>query len=249
MSGISFIKDSVAVITGAGRGIGRAIAIELARQGALVACIARSEEQLRETVRIVTREGGKGLSCQGDVTDYQGMKIILENIRNSAGKIGILIINAGINADRRTVEESLPDDFAKTMNVNLFGTYYTAKAGIPYLIENGNGHVVFTGSGVGLRGMSGTAAYACSKAGVHILVQVLSEELKQYSIAVNELIPGPVITDMTRQVANKPGGVFSIEGEWIKQPHDVTGILMSFLSLSPETAPSGQSFSLMRRIP
>ena len=245
----SFLENSVAAVTGAGRGIGRAIAIELARRGANVACIARSEDQLKETVNTIMEEGGKAKAFPGDVTDFSQMQAVFRDIRDTLGTIGIIIVNAGVNPDRRTVMESVPDDFIKTIDVNLFGAYYTAKAGIPYMIENGRGHIVFTGSGRGLRGAKGTAAYACSKAGVHILTQVLCEELKGNSISVNELIPGPVITDLTKAQANVSGGVFGIDGEWIKHPEDVPGILMPLLSLPPEAAPSGQSFSLMRRVP
>jgi len=248
-TGNEFIKNSVVVVTGAGRGIGRAIALELARRGAIVACVARSEGQLLETVKAIEGEGGRGRSFPGDVTDFKVMQTIYNDIRSALGKIGIIVINAGINPDRRTVEESIPEDFKQTINVNLLGAYYSAKAGIPFLVENGKGHIVFTGSGRGLRGDKGNAGYACSKAGVHILMQVLSDELKENSIAVNELIPGPVVTDLTKSIAGNSQGVFGIKGEWVKQPEDVPGILMPILSLSPEVAPSGQTFSLMRRIP
>ena len=207
----SFISGSVALVTGAGRGVGRALALELARRGAKVACIARSADQIGDTLRAIQEEG------------------------------------AGTNLDRRPVESSVSEDFIRTLEVNLIGVYNTVKAGIPFLKESG-GHIVLIGSGIGLRGNKNSAAYACSKAGVHVLTQVLSEELKSHSIAVNEFIPGPVRTELSRPLWEKNDGVFSIEDEWIKNPEETTSIMMALLSCLPAKSPSGQTYSLTRRV-
>jgi 3-oxoacyl-[acyl-carrier protein] reductase len=102
------------------------------------------------------------------------------------------------------------------------------------------------GSGVGHRGLPGSSAYACSKAGLWMLTRVLAQELAAYNISVNELIPGPVATDMTGAQAAQRQGVFGIEGEWVKSPDDVVPLAL-FLATQPPIGPTAQSFSLMRR--
>ena len=243
----SFISGSVALVTGAGRGVGRALALELARRGAKVACIARSADQIGDTLRAIQEEGGRGLAYPADVTDFPAMKEGFEKTRRELGPVRIVIANAGTNLDRRPVESSVSEDFIRTLEVNLIGVYNTVKAGIPFLKESG-GHIVLIGSGIGLRGNKNSAAYACSKAGVHVLTQVLSEELKSHSIAVNEFIPGPVRTELSRPLWEKNDGVFSIEDEWIKNPEETTSIMMALLSCLPAKSPSGQTYSLTRRV-
>jgi 3-oxoacyl-[acyl-carrier protein] reductase len=245
--GKSYIDGSVAFVTGAGRGIGRALALDLARRGAAVACLARSEDQVRETLGLIEAEGGKGIACKGDVTDLADMREWFERTGRELGPVRIVIANAGTNLDRRSVEDSVPGDFEETLKVNVVGVYNTVKAAVPFL-KKGGGHIILIGSGQGLRGQKNGAAYACSKAGVHILTQVLSLELKPYSIAVNEFIPGPVKTELTRPLWEKKAGVFAIEDEWIKNPEDTGAIPMALLSYPPDSCPSGQTYSLTRRV-
>jgi 3-oxoacyl-[acyl-carrier protein] reductase len=133
-----------------------------------------------------------------------------------------------------------------TLDVNLLGAYYCALAAIPALKGRGAGKIMTIGSGIGHRGLAVTSAYACSKAGLWMLTRVLAQELWPYHISVNELIPGPVVTDMSGTQAAQRQGVFGIEGEWIKNPDDVVPLAL-FQATQPVIGPTAQSFSLMRR--
>ena len=144
------------------------------------------------------------------------------------------------------MEESDADDWRATIDVNLMGAYYCAKASIPHLKERGAGKIITIGSGNGHRGRVGGSAYGVSKAALWMLTRILAQELWEYNISVNELVPGPVLTDMARSSASRSGSVFNIDSEWVKQPEDLVPMAL-FLATQPDVGPTGQSFSLMRR--
>ncbi|MFT8929791.1 MAG: SDR family oxidoreductase [Sporolactobacillus sp.] len=236
------LKNKVAIITGAGRGIGKAIALAYATRGAHIVCAARTLSEINEVASQINERGGRALAVQTDVTDQASVKRMYQQVKTYFGSVDVLVINAGVNADRKLVEDSCPEDWAETIQVNLIGAYNCAYAVIPYMKENG-GKIITIGSGVGHRGRQGSSAYACSKAGLWMLTRVLAQELWKYKISVNELIPGPVRTSMDN---NEKSNVFQIDSEWIKEPADVTPLAL-FLAEQPEVGPTAQSFSLMRR--
>ena len=240
------LSGKVALITGAGRGIGKAIALLYGREGAALCCVSRSKTEITETAREITDRGGLAIAVEADVCDYASVETLFRKAAEELGGIDILVINAGTNLDRRTVEESVIADWQKTVETNLFGAYYCAKAVIPYLKQRGGGKIITLGSGIGHRGHKERSAYAASKAGLWSLVTVLAQELWSDNITVNELIPGPVRSSLTRDTEVQRSGVFSIESEWSKMPDDVTPLAL-FLATQPDTGPTGQSFSLMRR--
>lgn len=240
------LSDKVAVITGAGRGIGRAIALAYAAAGAAVICAARTTAQLEETVHTIRANGGQALAIPTDVTQPPAVEQLLAQSAAHFGGIDIVVINAGINPDRRTVEASDPAAWRLTLEVNLVGPYYCAKAALPYLKQRGAGKIILIGSGMGHRSGAGNSAYACSKAGLWMLTRVLAQEVWQDNISVNELIPGPVETSMTTGADARQGVAFTTSSEWIKQPADVTPLAL-FLATQPDIGPTAQSFSLMRR--
>lgn len=240
------LKGKVAVVTGGGRGIGKAIALAYAQAGAAVCCAARTLAEIEQTAREIHQAGGRGLAVQTDVTRVETVEIMLRQTVEAFGGLDILVINAGVNDDRRPVEESQPADWRTTLEVNLIGAYYCAKAVIPHFKERGGGKIITIGSGLGHRGRAGGSAYACSKAGLWMLTRVLAQELWPYNVSVNELIPGPVETAMTTRATRDPETVFSVESEWIKFPEEVTPLAL-FLATQPNIGPTAQSFSLMRR--
>ena len=126
----------------------------------------------------------------------------------------------------------------ETLRTNLIGTYYCAKAAILAMKNQGGGKIITIGSGMGHKGVAGSSAYSCSKAGLWMFTRILAQELWPYNISVNELIPGPVRTKM--------GGGLAIEGEWIKSPEAVVPLAL-FLANQPNVGPTAQSYSLMRR--
>lgn len=240
------LSGKVAIVTGAGRGIGKAIAQAYARAGAAVCCAARTETALRETVQDIVAAGGQGLAVPTDVTHLAAVQQMVQVTVETFGGLDILVINAGVSADRRHVEASDPEAWRTTLEVNLLGAYYCAQAAIPALKQRGAGKIITVGSGVGHRGLPGSSAYACSKAGLWMLTRVLAQELGPYNISVNELIPGPVVTDMAGAQVAQRQGVFGIEGEWVKTPDEVVPLAL-FLATQPPVGPTAQSFSLMRR--
>jgi len=240
------LSGHVAIVTGAGRGIGRAIAIAYAQAGAAVCCAARTEEEITATVCDIANSGGRALAVPADVTQLASVQQMLQTTVETFGGLDILVINAGGNYDRRHVAESHPEDWRATVEVNLLGAYYCAHAAIPYLKQRGAGKIITVGSGIGHRGYAGSSAYACSKAGLWMLTRVLAQELWPFNISVNELIPGPVVTETLAQESTPIPGVFAIESEWVKTPDDVVPLAL-FLATQPVKGPTAQSFSLMRR--
>ena len=238
------MNDQLAVVTGASRGIGRAIAAAFAREGATVACLGRDAMALDETVSSIQSEGGKAVAIVADVTNPEELADAYQQIRGVDRGLDVLVINAGVNLDKATVEESDPDAWMKTIEVNLNGAYHCVRAALPYLKVRG-GRIITLGSGTGHQARNSNSSYICSKAALWAFTRVLADELRQYRISANELIPGPVRTDMTDNPADQ-ASVMSIESEWIKSPQDVAPLAV-FLASCPPPGPSGQSFSLMRR--
>lgn len=241
------LAGKVAVITGASKGIGRAIAIRFASEGASVCCSARTAADIDDTVRLIESSGGKAIAVQTDVTQYADVERMHKAAADQFGGIDIVVVNAGGNLDRGRVEEGDPESWVATIDLNLNGAYYTAKSAIPYLKQRGGGKIITLGSGIGHNGRVSASAYACAKAGLWMLTRVLSQELWQYNISVNELVPGPVLTPgATAAWEREESGVNTIESEWVKQAEDVLPLAM-FLATQPDKGPTAQSFSLMRR--
>ena len=240
------LSGKVAVVTGAGRGIGRAITLAYAHAGAMVSCAARTQAEIDDTVREIESFGGEGIAVRTDVTQLASVQSLYRATTQRFGGIDLLVINAGASYDRRTIEESDPEKWKATMEVNLMGAYYCAREVIPYLKQRGGGKIIAIGSGLGHRGIPERSAYASSKAGLWMLTRVLAQELWPYNIAVNELIPGPVQTSIDGKLPNDKNVVSQIESEWNKTPGDIVPMAM-FLATQPVMGPTGQSFSLMRR--
>ena len=184
----------VAIVTGAGRGIGKAIAKAYAKEGAIVVCIARSSNEIREVSRNIQSEGGTAHWVTADVIDFDALERIMKETYELYGSIDQLIVNAGIDVSLENVEESSIEAWGTIMNVNLNGAYYTVRSVLPYMKKCDVGKIIIIGSELGHEGMAGKAAYCCSKAGLWMLTKVLAKELYESNICVNELIPGRVRT-------------------------------------------------------
>jgi 3-oxoacyl-[acyl-carrier protein] reductase len=239
------LAGKVAVVTGAGRGIGAAIAEALAAAGAMVACAARNAEEIATVAARIGAAGGRAFAVATDVTDAAQVAALYAETARREGGFDLLFVNAGVSLDQRPVEQSDPAAFEATMRVNLFGAYHCARLAIPHMRARGGGRIVMTGSGMGHSSLHGHAGYSCSKAGVWMLVRILADELRAEGIAVNELVPGPVQTAMTG-APQRAGSVVNNPVEWLKRPEDVVPLAM-FLATHPGPGPTGQSFSLMRR--
>jgi len=237
------LQGKVALVTGAGRGIGRAIALAYGRHGAAVGCVARTAAEIRATAEDIVKDGGRALAIVADVRDQHAMERAVDETSREFGGLDIVVINAGANGDHAPVEAGDPEAWREAIDTNLVGAYYCARAAIPHLRRRGAGKIITIGSGVGHRGGPERSAYACSKAALWMLTRVLAQELAPYNISVNELVPGPVDTAM-----NPGGSGTSTLGasEWLKTPEDVVPLAL-FLAEQPDVGPTAQSFSLMRR--
>ncbi|WP_019451481.1 SDR family NAD(P)-dependent oxidoreductase [Cupriavidus sp. BIS7] len=233
------LKGKVAVITGAGRGIGRTIALAYASAGAAVVCSARGEADIAQTVALIREAGGQAIAHAADVADYAEMSALFQRASDEFGGVDIVVASAGVALEQRRIADGDPELWRKTIDINLTGAYHTAHAAIAHLRRRGAGKIIMIGSGQRKRPNPGFSAYSCSKIGLWMLTQSLATELQEDNISVNELIPGPVRTDMTRDVAVPPG-------EWFKEPADVVPLAL-FLASMPDFGPSAQSYSLMRR--
>lgn len=239
------LKNKVAVVTGAGRGIGRAIALAYAAAGAAVCIAARTQAEIDETVTTVAASGGCGIGVAADITDYGAMTRLFDRASAAFGGVDIVVAAAGVGGENKRVEESDPSAWTIAIDVNLTGTFHTAKAAIPHLKRRGGGKLILVGSGMGHRSFAGRSAYATSKAGLWMLTRVLAQELGADNICVNELIPGPVLTGFIAGREDRLGAV-SRDAEWFKEPQDVAPLAV-FLAVQPDRGPTGQTFSLARR--
>lgn len=234
-----------ALITGAGSGIGRAVAFGYARAGAAVACVSRSAEALRETAALIEAAGGRALVLPADVCDADAMQAQCLAAEQAFGGLDLVFAAAGEANATTTVELTDPDAFRRTLEVNLVGSFNTAHAAIPAMKRSGGGQMIFVGSGMGHRAAVKRAAYASAKAGLSMLVRVLAQELVDDAICVNELVPGPVqtafIAGRVEQLQKAAGA-----SEWFKQAEDVVPLAL-FMATQPPTGPTGQMFSLNRR--
>ncbi|HYW71147.1 MAG TPA: SDR family NAD(P)-dependent oxidoreductase [Pyrinomonadaceae bacterium] len=194
-------KDKVVLITGASSGIGRGLAIELARRGAAVGLFARRIEALREVEAEIVNAGGRAISLSGDVLCPESLREAAWHLSREFGIIDLMIANAGIGAATRG--HNLPlDDVARIINVNLIGAANSAAAVIPTMVSRGSGRVVAIASLAAYRGLPNSAAYCASKAGVSKLYESLRVDLHGTGVEVTVIFPGFVRTKLTATHTN-----------------------------------------------
>lgn len=197
------LKGNVALVTGGSRGIGRAVCLELARQGAAVAVnYAGNSAAAEETVEQCRALGVEAEAFRADVADPAACDALVAAVKERFGRLDILVNNAGIARDGllMTAKE---EDFSQTLDTNLKGAYFCTKAAAKVMLRQKYGRIVCLSSVVGLRGNPGQTAYAASKAGVLGLVKAAAKELAGRDITVNAVAPGFIETDMTAVLPEK----------------------------------------------
>lgn len=189
------LNDKVALVTGATSGIGRAASLCLARAGAKIGVLGRDDDKLQAVVKEIISNGGEAMSLDTDVSQPDQVKHATQEIISRWHRLDIVFANAGMNGVWAPIDNLEPEEWNKTIEVNLSGTFYTIKYSIPALKERG-GSIVVTSSVNGTRmfSNSGATAYACSKAGQVALTQMLALELAQHRIRVNVICPGMIET-------------------------------------------------------
>ena len=197
------LKNKVALVTGAGRGIGKEIAKTLASCGAFVIVNYNSSpEAAEQTVKEIIKQGGMAAPVQCDVSDFDACGKMMEMIINNYGHMDILVNNAGITKDGLLMKMS-EEDFDKVLDTNLKGTFHTIRAALRQMIRQRSGRIINMASVVGVSGNAGQANYAASKAGVIGLTKTAAREVACRGITVNAVAPGFIETDMTEVLPEK----------------------------------------------
>jgi len=198
------LQGRVALVTGASRGIGRAIAIEMARQGAVVGVNAsRSVEAAESVAEEIVQMGGRAVAAIADVADTEAVQQMVGEVREQLGPIDILVNNAGVG-NVTTLEEMSPEEWDWVLGVNLKGVYNCCRAVIGEMKARRYGKIVCISSLSGVRGtLAGHVHYGASKAGVHGFAMTLARDVGPYGINVNAIAPGPIETEMLQMSATE----------------------------------------------
>ena len=196
-------EGQVAIVTGAGRGIGRAIALRLASEGARVACVSRSEENATKTADEINDTRSDAAKAYAvDVADHAAVQKIGARILEDFGRSDILVNNAGVTRDALAMRMSL-EDWDDVINTNLRGAFSFTHALVRAMTKQRNGRIINISSVIGLMGNAGQTNYGASKAGLIGFTKSLARELASRNITVNAVAPGFVITDMTAGLSEK----------------------------------------------
>ena len=189
------LDGKVAVVTGANRGLGRAMAVALAEAGADVALAARAKPELEESAHQVAARGRRALVVPTDVTRYAEVEALVGRAVGELGRLDVVVNNSGI-AQVTPLAEMPPEEFARTIEVNLIGVFHGCRAAAGHLIAQKSGKVINLASVLGVAGLAGYSAYSASKGGVIALTKALAAEWARHGIQVNAIAPGWFVTDM-----------------------------------------------------
>lgn len=191
------LDGKVALITGAGSGLGKAAALRLAEAGAKIAALGRTGDDLQPVVDEITAAGGEAIPVEADISEPEQMQAAVEQIEKEWNRLDIVFANAGINGVWAPIEDLTPDEWTKTLTVNLTGTFLTLKYAVPLLKKRG-GSVIITSSVNGTRVFSnaGASAYSSSKAGQVAFTKMAALELAKHKIRVNVICPGWIETEI-----------------------------------------------------
>ena len=190
------LKGKVALITGAGRGIGRSVAMRFAREGAIAVCADIDAEGAKSTAKEIERSEGAAWGEGADISSESQVKGLVDKIMQAHGRIDILVNVAGIGLTRLFLGTTL-EDWERVIRINLTGCFVCSQAVARTMVSRGEGRIIHVSSLSAQRGGTGRAAYGASKAGVTMLTKVMAVELARHGITVNEIGPGPVNTEMT----------------------------------------------------
>jgi len=192
------LEGKAALVTGAGRGIGREIALTFAKEGCDVAVASRTRTEVEAVAEEIRGLGRRSLAVVCDVTDYAGVSTMVEHVIQEFGGVDILVNNAGY-ARFQPFKDLPPEEWRRTLDVNLTGPYYCTKAVLPSMIARQSGRIINISSNAGVKPIRDQSAYCASKHGLNGLSKVLAMELRPYGINVHAICPGGVDTQLSRQ--------------------------------------------------
>lgn len=220
------LQGKNAIVTGAGKGIGRAIVAALAAEGVNVGLIARTETDLRQVADAVKPTGVKTAIAVADITDINAVTAAVEKLQRELGPVDILINNAG-TASFGGFMDLQPGQWENIIKVNLFGVYYTTRAVLPQMMERKSGDIINIASTAGLKGSPQTSAYSASKAALIGMSESLMLEVRKHNIRVTTLNPSTVATELAVELKLTDGNP-----EKVMQPEDLAELIVAQLKLN-----------------
>jgi 3-oxoacyl-[acyl-carrier protein] reductase len=220
------LKNKVALVTGAGKGIGKAIALALASEGVHVALLSRTEKDLLSVATEINKLGVKSTIVTADVSKIEEVNAAVTKVQVELGPIDILINNAGIGTFGKFLELE-PAVWENMIKVNLLGVYYVTRAALPQMIERKTGDIINISSTAGRSGSAITSAYSASKFGVFGLSESLMQEVRKHNIRVTAMAPSTIVTDLA-QSANLITG----DAERVMHPEDFAELIIAQLKLN-----------------
>jgi 3-oxoacyl-[acyl-carrier protein] reductase len=226
------LEEQVAIITGGGRGIGRAIALTFAKEGAHIAVVARTESEIQAVAGEVRNLGKRAIAVKTDVSQESQVEAMVQKVMDEFGRIDILVNSAGV-AKHAHIPEIQTDVWDLTMNVNLRGVMLCTRVVYKHMIEQRSGYIINISSGAGKRGSARYGTYSTSKFGVIGFTQSLAAEGRQYGIKASVICPGPVATRM--RAGNHPGE----DPAKLMQSQDIADVAL-FLVTQPKRAYIGE---------
>jgi len=221
------LAGQVAVITGAGRGIGAAIAATLARLGAHAVLCGRTREALEGTSAAIHSQGGQSTALECDVIDMRSVESVAARVERTFGRLDILVNNAGIGGGAVPLHELAPDVWERVMNTNLRGVYYCIRSFAPLMIRARSGHIINISSLAGKNALPNGAAYSASKWGLNGLTYSVAEELRAHNIRVSVICPGSVHTEFGPHAGKS--------AEKMLQPGDVAHVVAMIVTQAPQS--------------
>jgi len=237
------LPDQVAIVTGASRGIGRAVALALASEGAkIVVNYASSSEAAQQVADEIVAAGGSGIALQADVSKADQVDILLNTVMEKWNRVDILVNNAGITRDTLLLRMK-PEDWQAVIDLNLTGVFLCTRAVSKVMLKQRAGRIINIASVAGQMGNPGQANYSAAKAGVIGFTKTVAKELASRSITVNAVAPGFIVTDMTSNLRSEEILKYIPLGRY-GQPEEVAG-LVRFLASDPAAAYiTGQVFNI-----